>query len=169
MIGTVRSWLIGITCAAAIAAAAESMMLKGTVKKIGRGVCGLLLMAALLQPVLGFRYEDLAGELARCRAEAEGYSRILESENQRLMQGVIEEQTGAYIADKAKELGCSVTVRVECELDETGFPYPFSVTVTGNLTEEQKKALCRSVEADFAIPAERQSFVGGQEAEANEG
>ena len=70
---------------------------------------------------------------------------------------------------KAKELGCSVTVRVECELDETGFPYPFSVTVTGNLTEEQKKALRRSVEADFAIPAERQSFAGGQEAEANEG
>ncbi len=161
MIQMIRTWLVGITCAAAVVALADAIMPKGTVRKIGKSIGGLLLMVAILRPVLAFDFDGLSLALTRYRTEAEGYSAELTEENGRLMKGIIEEQTGAYIADKAAELGCSVTVDVECAVDETGFPYPTAVTVMGALDTEQRNALQRSIEADFAIPAEAQTFAAG--------
>ena len=68
----------------------------------------------------------------------------------------------AYIADKAGELGADVQVNVTCDMDETGFPYPVEVTVTGTLTAEQQSDLSRIIEADFAVVAEQQKFIAGE-------
>ena len=53
-------------------------------------------------------------------------------------------------------------MNVTCDMDETGFPYPVEVTVTGTLTAEQQSDLSRIIEADFAVVAEQQKFIAGE-------
>ena len=143
MIAAIRTWLIGITCSAAIIALAEAIMPKGTVRKIGMTIGGLILMVVILQPILSFDFGQLSSYLTQYRIQAEQDGEQLTVENQRLMKAIIEEQVEAYIADKAGELGADVQVNVTCDMDETGFPYPVEVTVTGTLTAEQQSDLSR--------------------------
>ena len=80
------------------------------------------------------------------------------------MKSIIGEETGAYILDKAAELGISCQeVRVTCAVEENGVPYPASVVVLGDMTQEEQARLSRRIEADLAIPAEQQTYESGGE------
>lgn len=159
MIEMIRSWLVGITCAAMIVALAESLSPAGAVHKVGQLTGGLVLLLAILRPVATLDMGDLSGILAQYRVEAAGYSTLLDDENERLTKAIIEEETGAYILDKAAALGiedCTVTVAVA----DGEQPVPEAVTVMGSLTESQRRALSRQIEADLAIPEDRQTYRG---------
>lgn len=157
MIELIRTWLIGITCAAIVVALCESLAPNGAVRKVGRFTGGLVLLIAVLQPFLTLDMRDLSGLLNEYRVEAGSYSTQLETENEKLMKNIIEDQTGAYILDKAAALGIDgCEISVEAAAREGEYPVPEAVTVTGNLTESQRSALSRQIEADLAIPAERQ-------------
>ena len=160
MIDLIRSWLVGITCTAMIVALAESLSPVGAVRKVGRLTGGLVLMLSILQPVATLDMADLSGVLAQYRIEAAGYPADLEAANGKLMKAIIEEETGAYILDKAAALGiegCEVAVAVADR--EGASPIPEAVTVMGSLTEGQREALSRRIEADLAIPADRQTYL----------
>ena len=75
------------------------------------------------------------------------------------MQAIIEEQAGAYIQDKAQELGIDCQVEVTAQGED--YPIPQTVTIRGSLTAEQREALTRAIETDFAIPAQRQIYESG--------
>lgn len=158
MMDLIRTWLIGITAAAIAAALADSLAPEGAVKKIGKLAAGLLIMVAILQPLVGLDHETMASALAAYRWEAAGYSDALEMENGRLMKTIIEEQTGAYIQDKAAALDAVCTAEVTCQTDEAGSLYPASVVIYGELDREQTEALRRIIEGDLAIPAENQQY-----------
>ena len=158
MMELVRNWLIGVTAAAMVVALAESLAPEGAVKKIGKLTGGLLLMVAILQPLIGLDYASLSGILTEYRLEAEGYSTALETENVRLMKTIIEEQTAAYIQDKAAELGADCTAEVTCRENDDGNLYPASVVVYGELTQAQTNALSRTIEGDLAISAQNQQY-----------
>lgn len=161
MLELIRGWLVGVTCAAMIAALAQSLTPAGPIRKIGRLTGGLILLIAVLQPVLALDTTALSQALTDYRRDAEGYAGALEEENYDLMKGIIEEQAGAYILDKAAELGIQCQVSVEAG-GEGDWPVPTDVTVTGALTEDQRQALTREIEAGFAIPAERQHYESGE-------
>ena len=42
--------------------------------------------------------------------------------------------------------------------EEGDYPIPHEVTVVGDLTQDQRRELTRRIEADLAIPAERQAY-----------
>lgn len=154
-----RQWLTGVTCAAIIVALADSLMAGGTVRKIGQLAGGLLLLAAVVKPVLEVDLTVLSAASLRLEAEAVPAA---EEVGLDLMKSIIGEETGAYILDKAAELGISCQeVRVTCAVEENGVPYPASVVLVGDLTEEEQARLSRRIEADLAIPAERQSYEKG--------
>ena len=161
MLECIRNWLIGITCAAMITALAESLTPSGAVRKIGRMTGGLMLLIAILQPVLALDTTALTRSLTQYKLDLSAYSTELEEQNAELMKGIIEEQSAAYISDKAAALDLSCQVFVEAE-GEDGWPVPQTVTVVGALTEEQKKTLTRIIETDFAIPAARQYYESGE-------
>lgn len=159
---TIRNWLIGVTCAAMLAAVADSLTPAGTVKKIGKLTGGLIMLLALMQPILGLDYDalslaltDYRGDFSECAVE-EGSTL-----NTEMMKSIIEQRTGAYILDKANALGADCSVEVECRVGEENLPYPVAVTVTGALTEKQRQALSREIEAELAVPAEKQTYKGG--------
>ncbi|MEG1857442.1 MAG: stage III sporulation protein AF [Pseudoflavonifractor sp.] len=160
MIELIRSWLIGVTCAALVVALAESLAPKGTVQKIGRLTGGLVLLIAMLQPLMRLEPQNFAGILTEYRVEASEYSALLETENARLLKGIIEEEAGAYILDKANALGidCRVAVEAASAGETSAYPVPDTVTITGNLTEEQERTLVRQIEINLAIPRDRQIY-----------
>ena len=158
MIELIRAWLVGVTCAAMIVALCESLSPSGTVKKIGRLTGGLVLLLAILQPLRQIDPQDFAGILTQYRVEAMASATALDTRNTQLMKTLIEEETAAYILDKAQAMGIDCTVAVTAEEREGGYPVPGAVTVTGNLSAEQRRALTHRIEADLAIPAERQGY-----------
>ncbi len=157
----VKEWILSVTAAAAAAAIAESITPKGSVRKIVRLLGGLVLTVAMLQPVLRLDGETLRGILTRYRVEAGVADMDIGIDNMRIMKSVIEEQTGAYILDKAESLGihCEVAVTAQVQ-DGAELPVPYCVTVTGTFTQEQREALTRRVESDLAIAPERQTYLG---------
>ena len=158
MMEPIRTWLIGITAAAMVVAVSECLVPEGTVKKIGKLTCGLLMLIAILRPVVSLDYSVMSGMLADYRLAASGYGAALEVENQRLIKDIIEEETSAYIQNKAAEVGASCTVEVTCKNDDAGNLYPDSVCITGELTNEQTDTLRRLIESDLAIPAQNQQY-----------
>ena len=122
----------------------------------------LVLLAAILNPLLKLDTTALTRALTEYKLELSAYSADLEEENEILMKDIIEEQSGAYIQDKAAALGIDCQVTVEADGEEE-WPIPQSVTVMGSLTAEQQEALERTIEEDFAIPAERQRYESGDE------
>ena len=158
----IRSLLVGITCAAMIVALAEGLTPPGAVRKIGKLTGGLVLLLAVLNPLLKLDTTALTRSLTEYKLDLSTYSDELQKENEDLMKAIIAEQSAAYIVDKAAELGmeCSVCVAVSGEGD---YPVPDTVTVTGDLTAAQREKLTRQIEADFAIPAERQYYLGESE------
>ena len=159
MLELIRHWLVGITCAAMLVALAESLIPAGSIRRIARLTGGLVLLAAILNPL---DTTALARALTEYKLELSAYSADLEEENEILMKDIIEEQSGAYIQDKAAALGIDCQVTVEADGEEE-WPIPQSVTVMGSLTAEQQEALERTIEEDFAIPAERQRYESGDE------
>ena len=117
---------------------------------------------AILNPLLKLDTTALTRALTEYKLELSAYSADLEEENEILMKDIIEEQSGAYIQDKAAALGIDCQVTVEADGEEE-WPIPQSVTVMGSLTAEQQEALERTIEEDFAIPAERQRYESGDE------
>ena len=158
MIEFLRNWLLGITAAAIVLALADGLMAEGSVKRIGKIAGGLFLMLAILRPVLSVDYEILAGSMADYRYQVQQYSASIEIENERLKKIIIEDRTGAYIRDKAVELGIDCSVTVECQMNEEDQYYPSSVILRGEMTQGQMQELTRVIESEIAIPAEMQRF-----------
>lgn len=152
-----RNWLIGITVSTVVAAMADSLLPDGPVKKIGKLTGGLLIMLAVLQPLGSLDYASISGILVNYRMQSESYDTALETENIQLIKNIIEEETAAYILDKATELDITCEADVTCFVkDET--PYPESVVIFGDLDDGEVQALSRIIEADLAISPENQHF-----------
>ena len=154
----IRNWLIGVTAAALIAALADSLSPEGAVKRIGKLAGGLLMLVAILKPLAGAEFSALSGVLADYQIQTELSGSALESENERLMKIIIEEQTAAYIQDKAAELGAVCTAEVNCAAGENGTLIPVSAVIYGMLTLEQETTLRQMIADELAIPKESQQY-----------
>ena len=139
MMDAAREWLLGVTAAAILAALAEGLMQEGGPKRVGRLVCGLVLLAAVFRPAAELTLPAEGG--------LSGYS------------AQIEEQGAAYVMDKAAELGITCQVRVTCTQEEAGVFLPWRCSVTGDLAQEEQEQLVREIQSDLDIPAQRQEYI----------
>lgn len=141
-----------------LCAVADALMPTGAVRRVGKLVCGLVLLGAVLSPVAGLDVESgrqwLDGYLASVRNREAELTETVESQ----MKGIIEQEYAAYIVDKAAELGLTCTVRVECELSEDGLYLPIRTEVAGLETAGGQEKLIRVIETDLGVPAERQFY-----------
>lgn len=156
----VRSWLTGIVAAAVVAALADSLIPEGAVKKLGRLTGGLLLLLAVLSPIGALDSRDLTEILLDYRIQSQSYSAALETENAQLIKTIIEQETAAYIQDKAAELGIQCRAAVTCTESEDGIACPERVVISGTLTQGQIEQLEHLIEQELAIPADDQIYEG---------
>lgn len=163
MMDGVRNWLLSVIAACLLCALAEALMPQGPVKKAGRLVCGLVLLCVMLSPLPGLRLET-------GQAWLEEYFAGLEQQKQEWKEaadvgtkGIIEEQYGAYIVDKAKGLGIVCRARVTCRTGEDGLPVPDVVEVTGQFSDEEQSRLTQIIEEELLVPPERQVYYSEEE------
>lgn len=157
MIGAVREWITGLVVVTMLLSVAQTLIPEGTIRKTASFTGGLILLAALLQPVL-------KTDLGRLRLDMGDYEQAigerqaeLSSAGKEALAELIETRTAAYISDKADALGLSVEVRVETKTGEDGVPVPVSVRLKGRRFEE----LASYIEGELGIPRERQVWSEG--------
>ena len=160
MIGAVRSWLTSIAAVTLMLTVVQTLVPEGTLRKISGFTGGLLLLAALLQPVL-------KTDLGRLRLDFSGYEEAIETRTAELdnagkeeLAAIIAGRTAAYISDKADALGLgNITVQVETEPGADGeTPIPASVA----LMAPYSQALADWIAEELGIPAERQVWHEGK-------
>jgi len=156
--GGAGRWLLSLLATAILCALAEELMADGPVKLVGRMVCGLVLLCALLDPVAGL---DLAG----AGRWLEDYFSALELREEGLreqvdgnMKVIIEEKCAAYIADKAAELGMTCRVSVTVAWEGEYMPKLQAVRITGQWTSEQRERLESIIAEELEIPPALQYF-----------
>ncbi len=138
MTALVREWLLGVTGAAILAAVADSLMPEGGVKQVGRLVCGLVLLTAILRPLGGVKVTDFTQEWMY---DGEQLRTGLQEEADRQMKAVIEERLASYSMDKAAQLGIPCQIRVECTDAGQGVFLPSWALVTTAADQPQRRAL----------------------------
>ena len=159
MMGFVRSWLLGVTAAALVLALAEALAPEGSVKKVCRLAGGMALLLAAAGPVLeALDGNLLAGAVEGWRDRSQRYERELEENNERLYLAIIEEETAAYVMDKARELGFDCEAEVTYSHDEDGVPCPWEIAARGTWTREQRAELERLLEEELGVPVQRQYY-----------
>lgn len=159
MMDSIRGWLMALIAAATMCALADGLMPAGPVKGVGKVVCAMVLMCAILSPVA--RLDLTAGQVW-----VEEYFDVLEREREELsgqvdeqMKGVIEREYAAYIEDKAAQLGISCAVTAESQADGEGLWVPYRIRVTGPLSDAEQSRLSQLIQEDLGVPPERQSYI----------
>lgn len=158
----VRQWLLSVTCAALMAALADGLMPKGAVKQVGKLVCALVLLCAVLRPVLCVRLPDTGQLLSGVGGKVEDSRTRLEQDSGQMLKTLIERECGAYIVDKAATLGAVCRAQVECKADATGVWMPDRAYVAGPLDDGQRKKLTALVHSELGIHPERFVYTGGE-------
>ena len=146
-----RQWLLGIVSCALLVSFCEQLTPAGALKKLMRFTGGLLLILSILQPVTRIDLDVLPLDLDTYRSAMAQVKLELEDERTDALADGIAARTGAYIEDKAEELGLTVRAVVESE-NVGGTPLPVSVTLYG--TEDA--ALADYIESQLGIAKEKQ-------------
>ena len=158
MMNSLQSWIQGLVAASVLAALAQQLTPNGPVKKVTEFVCGVMLMAMLLSPVLNADRTVFSYALSDYRQTVAELSQDLETQEKQLLRVYIEQQSQAYILDEARLLGLTelqATVQVKWG-DESWVP--IEVYLNGAPTPEQKSRLSGFLDAELGIPVERQHW-----------
>ena len=158
MIGAVRSWLTSIAAVTLLLTVVQTLVPEGALRKISGFTGGLLLLAALLQPVLKTDLGRLRLDFSDYEEAVEIRAAELDAAGKEELSAIIAGRTAAYISDKADALGVQAAARVETEPGEDGVPIPVSAELEG----EQSAELSAWMEQELGIPAERQVWHEGK-------
>lgn len=159
MIGAVRSWLLAVITVSLLCAVADALMPSGAVKRVGRLVCGLVLIGAILSPLAALDLEGSRLWLEDYLISVQDREAELEETVNGQTKVIIEQKLSAYIVDKAAELGLTCRARVECSLSEDGLYLPVRTEVAGSMTADVQGRLIWIIESDLGVPARSQIYV----------
>jgi stage III sporulation protein AF len=154
MMAAARTWLTGLVVVTMLLSVVQLLLPEGTLRRVGSFTGGLVLLAALVQPLLGTKLEKLEVDMAAYSGAIEARRAELEQGELTEMAALIEARTAAYISQEASRMGLTVEVRVETEPDGDGVPVPAAVEITGG----RSQALEAWITEALGIPAERQVY-----------
>lgn len=163
MMAGVGSWLLSITGASVLCALADGLMPAGPVRRVGRLVCGLMLLAVILAPLAQLDLEGGQRWLEEYHLGLEDRTQELERQVDEQMKTIIEQEYAAYIVDKAAEMGLNCTARVSCRAEEDGLYLPDRTEVAGPLSQEERGRLSQLIQEELGVPADRQAYYSGEE------
>lgn len=154
-----KTWLVSVAAAALVASIAAALSPEGTPKKLAKFSGGLLLVLALLSPLRTLDDRALADFATKYMFPAVETAKGQQYEDPELVKSIIEQESAAYISDKAAALGVAASqVTVTCHITEEGFPALEQVTVRGSGEESAWSALSKAITADFSLEKEAQRF-----------
>lgn len=157
MIEFIRNWILGLTGAATVCAVATLLTPRGPVKGVTRTVCGIVMAAALLSPLIGFDFPAYSLNLSEYRARGDALIGQAEEISGTLSRRSIEAELEAYILDKAQTLGAAVAAaKVTVEWSTEGYWYPVAAELEGSYDA----ALSALIEGELGVAREAQTWNG---------
>ena len=147
-----REWLTAVAAVTLLLSVAQLLVPPGNLREIASFVGGLILLAAMMQPLLKIDLSDIQMDFSSYQGAVEQRQAELENTQKEELTSLIEAETEAYISDKAKSMGLTLKVRVTAEADEGGMPVPVRVEITGPWSG----GLSGWLETELGLPAERQ-------------
>lgn len=157
-----QEWLLAVLSACILCAVAESLMPAGPVKRVGKLVCGLVLLCAFLSIAGGLDLEESHAWAQQWKSGLDVEKENLQDQLNEEMKVIIEEKCEAYIVDKAAQKGLACTARVSCRL-EGELWVPEEVWIQGGLSAEEKQWLRECIQEDLGVSPDRQIYEGGEE------
>ena len=157
MSGWMEQWLMGVACACLVLVVSGALIKGGGGQQVCKLAGSLLLLLVTVGPVLHMDQTDWQRMMRWDIQVMEEAEQNLSEQNNLLYESIIEQESEAYILDKAKalEVTCQVEVVVAWE-DE--IPKPWSACVTGRWSQAQQEALAQVLEQELGIPRQRQNF-----------
>ena len=153
-----RTYLLGIAVTAMAVTLLSVLLKEGVIRRAVRLAGGVVLILAVLGPLLRNELDAFGSYLTELKMREDALQTGIEVENADVLERIIRRETEAYILDKAAALGAEVTVTVTVE-QGGHYPYPYTATVEGKLTDAQRNALSEDLELSLASPKERQVFT----------
>lgn len=150
-----RTYLLSAVASAFLVSLLSAFPQRKSIRRIVTLCGGIFLLLTLVRPLLQLRFGDLEDYFSQFQPEEaviDGAVAEGEKESARL----ITERTREYILDKAGTLGAAISVEVTLRTLTGAYQYPYSVTITGDWTEEQRRALTEYMAGTLGIPEERQ-------------
>ena len=152
MMAAAREWLTAVAAVTLLLSVAQLLVPPGNLREIASFVGGLILLAAMMQPLLKIDLSDIQMDFSSYQEAVEQRQAELKNTQKEELTSLIEAETEAYISDKAKSMGLTLKVRVTAEADEGGMPVPVRVEITGPWSG----GLSGWLETELGLPAERQ-------------
>ena len=152
MMAAAREWLTAVAAVTLLLSVAQMLVPPGNLREIASFVGGLILLAAMMQPLLKIDLSDIQLDFSSYQGAVERRQAELENTQKEELTALIESATEAYISDKAKSMGLTLKVRVTAETDESGMPVPVRAELTGPWSD----TLSGWLETELGLPAERQ-------------
>ena len=153
-------WILTITGASILCAAALSIAPKGRVYGTLKMLCGAVMLLALIKPGADFDISAYSVSMARYREHMYQIENNLSETNNRLSRTIIEEECSAYILDKAHVMGMSVDAAVSAKWGDEDCFIPYEVYIGGG--QEGRTRLEAVIEADLGIPKERVYWISSE-------
>lgn len=158
MSDAVRQYLLSVVAMAMLAGVLLALVPKGAVHRSLSFLCGLAMILVALGPLARINVDALAQAMSRARMQAEEATWGVTIDNTQWVADIIKRDAEAYIWDRAEGLGLrpeavEVTVNVD-----GAYPYPYSAAITAHADPSRQKQLEEILEAELAIPAERQEW-----------
>ena len=132
---------VGILCAVS-----DTLMPEGPVKRVGKLVCGMVLLCTVLSPMAGLDLTEATQWLEEYFAGLDMETMNLEEQVGAHTKGIIEEECAAYILDKAAQHGIICRVRVTCKGGEEEIWLPWEVEFLGAVSQSDRSFLSRIAE-----------------------
>ena len=149
-------YVLSLTAATILCSVVLSMFRDGTVRRILRIVCAIILTITALSPLTDYKIPDFS-ELSGCYL-SEG--KVIASMGEDLAglekRKCIQLQLEAYILDKANGMGANL--RPEVTVDANGFPV--EIRLQGQCSERIRQELTDMITNDLGIPKEDQKWTG---------
>ena len=161
MMELIRGWLLGITGAAILTSVADGLMPEGGIRQVGKLVCGLVILGAVVSPLAGRQELGVSGLWDAKEAYCREQILLLQEQTDEQMKGIIEEELSAYSMDKARQNGLSCSIQVTCAAEEGGIWLPKDIKIYGVLTQQEKQLLIRLPIEDLGVDSAQIIFQAG--------
>jgi len=155
MTEALQNYLLSVTAVSLLASSLLALVPKGGVRRVLSLLCGLAVILTVIGPLARLDAARMARAISQASMASDEAASGVEVKSRELVSAIIKEKTEAYILDKAGEMG--FTPRVEAEMDDGGdYPCPCGVRISGSWDAAQREKLSSLIEADLAIPENRQ-------------
>lgn len=148
-----RTWLFGIVAAAMVLSILYALIPKGALLTIAKCTGGLVMLLVVLRPLLTLDMDSLRWQYEAWEGTIQQQTEAYTDANRQEMAVIIQQETAAYISEKAAALGLTCHPEVTCQ-ERDGVPFPVGVT----LDIPRSPALAEVIETDLGIDEDCQHW-----------